>query len=214
MNHLCWKFVLTIVLILKTVRSFYTLTIQITPWCTEETSLTRQELDAEHTICVPFFVSIFSPWFIFAKRLWTCPFCDLLGIVRWLLTTGSSWIIRTPNCQWFANIEYMLWLFVVDLSPRTSNWSALWLTPLIQVIGNTPERGSKQGECCEFVMSYFFVKVWKQTWISKTDSLPSQIRIPLPQICGACGIVESFDLAMPWGKYLPLASAHVVSWWC
>ena len=127
-----WKFVLTFVLIIKTVRSFYTLTIQMTPRCTEETSLTRQEFHPERTICVPFFVRVFFP-FIFAKRIWTCPFCDL-GIVKWLLTTGSSWIIRTLNCQWFANLAYMLWLFVVDLSPRTSNWSALWLTPLIPVI--------------------------------------------------------------------------------
>ena len=39
-----------------------------------------------------------------------------------------------------------------------------------------PKRGFKQGEGCEFVMSYVLAKFLKQTWISKTDSLPSQKR--------------------------------------
>ena len=40
-----------------------------------------------------------------------------------------------------------------------------------------PKRGFKQGECCEFVMSWVLVKFWrKKPWISKTDSLPFQKR--------------------------------------
>ena len=66
-----------------------------------------------------------------------------------------------------------------------------------------PKRGFRQGECCEFLMSYVLVKFWrtKPEFQRLTPCLPR--KVPLLQICGACGVIRCLmnEISRPVGSW-------------
>ena len=85
------------VLKIQIVRSFYSLKIWLKEHFTDDQSVWNKQYwpdknSMQSAQFVNHSLSGFFPWYILAKRSWTCPFCDL-GVVRWLPITGSRWIM-------------------------------------------------------------------------------------------------------------------------